>query len=540
MGWRLVAPSHRMFKRTPRFIFSILTFSILTFFMLNAMLINASYADDVQLLRLTPSEKTVQLKAFVPESVVSSTKILNLELRQAIDLALANNYQLQFSSLEPELAEQALKLAQSVHEAEFFVGYSQSQGRTQAGLMDLHEDSEQAAVSAGFRGTSSMGTRWTLGVDVNSFDVAQSDTQDTSGYFGRVEVVQPLLKGAGFASANAEVRLAKNGREIGKLQLEQALTSVVLEVVGAYLDVYAAEQGLAIAKQNSELAKHTLNEERERHTLGRIASADLFRPDATYALRQDAVIRAEQNLRVRENNLKTLISNDQQNLLNYRINVGRLPHFENKLFNASDDFNRALQARPDYHIAKLKQGNSLTRFTRDKRDRLPQLDLVLRYQQSGLSDDLSLGSAYDNYRDDGEVGHYVGISFSMPITNKRGRAQARSSQIRSNQSRIELKRFEQKILLDLDTAAFRVNNEKLRAEAAKRSVDLANKTLKAEEEKMAVGRSTSFYVLDLQSRLAAAQSQQLGAEVSYLKSVAEYFRQNGSILSTYGIKVADL
>ncbi|WP_370977786.1 TolC family protein [Agaribacterium sp. ZY112] len=466
-------------------------------------------------------------------------KVIALELKQAIDLALANNYQLQFSSLEPELAKQALDLARAVHEPEFFASYSQSQGRTQAAIVDLPKGSEQEVAATGLRGQSSLGTRWNLGVDATAFDASVPSAQG-SGYFTSVEVVQPLLKGAGRAAANSDVRLAKNGEKISRLQLEQALMHIVVDVVFAYVDVYAAEQSLVIAKQNRDLAKQTLDEERERHRLGRAASSDLYRPDATYALRQDAVIRAEQNLRFRENRLKALISNEQQDLLTYSIDVGQLPRFKHQMFDAASDFEQALKMRPDFRIAELQKNNSQVELDRDKRNRLPQLDLVLRYQGSGLSGDADFSSAYDNYRANGQDGHYLGVNFSVPITNKRGRSQTKLSEIKLSQSRIELKRFEQQILLDLDTSAFQVENERLRVEAAKRSVLLAEQTLKAEEEKMAVGRSTSFYVLDLQSRLAAAQSQHLSAEASYLKSVAEYFRQNGSILKTYGIEVASL
>ena len=124
----------------------------------------------------------------------------------------------------------------------------------------------------------------------------------------------------------------------------------------------------------------------------------------------------------------------------------------------------------------------------------------------------------------------------MPILNKAAKSRVAQSRLQVRQADLQLKQLERQVLLDLDFAAYTVNSNWRRLEAAEKTVELAQKTLAAEEEKMNVGRSTSFYVLDLQSRLAFAKSQKVNAVASYVKSVVEYHRQRGDLLQQYDIR----
>ncbi|WP_096087689.1 TolC family protein [Agaribacterium haliotis] len=459
----------------------------------------------------------------------SQQQIFKIDLEQAISLAFSSSYQLKLAEFNPEYAQQDLELAKARHDAEFFSSYNEGDGKTSSELFSAPSASAQKSAASGLRGLLPTGTKWRLGVDARSYESGEILLPDASGYYSSLEIIQPLLKGAWLASAYSDVRLQQNNQKLAQLQFKDDMMSLVKDVVAAYVDMYAAQQGLNIAIENRDLAKQTLEQEQERHRLGKVAQSDLYRPDATYALREDAVIRAEQLLRLQENSLKALLFSDLDAVMG-RVQVATLPAIIEVDVDTKADFDQALALRPDFNIAQLQQQNRQTELKRDQRNRLPQLDLVMRYQQSSETAERGLDQAYEAYRGEHEAGHYVGLNFSVPLTNKQGRAQARRSQLALRQAQLQIKQLEQRILLTLDTAAYRLRQDWKRVEAAKRSVQLAQLTLNAEEEKMAVGRSNNFFVLDLQSRLAAARSQQVSADASYIKSYVEYLRQNGRIL----------
>ena len=150
------------------------------------------------------------------------------------------------------------------------------------------------------------------------------------------------------------------------------------------------------------------------------------------------------------------------------------------------------------------------------------MDLVGRYTETGFSDDGELSAARAALGDDPGLGRSIQLSFSVPLTNRSARAAVRSSKYQLRQAEIDQSSMRYQIQLEVDTAAFAVNNSWQRVQAAERSVELAEKTLSAEEEKLAAGKSSSFFVLDLQGQLAAAKNQRVNAVASYYIAQSQY------------------
>ena len=74
-------------------------------------------------------------------------------------------------------------------------------------------------------------------------------------------------------------------------------------------------------------------------------------------------------------------------------------------------------------------------------------------------------------------------------------------------------------------------------EAARQERILQEQILDAEKEKLGVGASTTYLVIQYQRDLVQARSSETTAEVSYRKARAALDRAIGSILSEYSIDV---
>ena len=74
-------------------------------------------------------------------------------------------------------------------------------------------------------------------------------------------------------------------------------------------------------------------------------------------------------------------------------------------------------------------------------------------------------------------------------------------------------------------------------QATRQSRIYAEAALDAEQKKYAVGKSTTFTVLQLQNNLTTARSQEIRALADYNKALASLAAEEGSTLDRNGIKL---
>jgi outer membrane protein TolC len=105
------------------------------------------------------------------------------------------------------------------------------------------------------------------------------------------------------------------------------------------------------------------------------------------------------------------------------------------------------------------------------------------------------------------------------------------------QARLRIKNQEQELTLELGDAVRAVETNYLRTQAYRTARELAQKKLEAELEKLAVGMSTNYLVLQFQRDLANAQTLELKALTDYKISQASLDRVMGVGRERQNIKV---
>jgi outer membrane protein TolC len=98
------------------------------------------------------------------------------------------------------------------------------------------------------------------------------------------------------------------------------------------------------------------------------------------------------------------------------------------------------------------------------------------------------------------------------------------------QAIVALKRLEQNILLEADTAAGQIDTTRKRIEASRAARIFAEKTLEAGQARLASGTTTTFEVLQFQRDLAQAQINEIRAVTDHNKAIATYARLTGTTL----------
>ena len=456
---------------------------------------------------------------------------LSLNLQEAITLALAKDYGIQVAKFNPDIAQYRVDEQTGAFEPVVGMRYRYQQTDQFSNDYQSVDDQNKVDTAAIFlRGDTPWGTTYKLEVNGNT-----SDSNSIHSGLARnvIEITQPLLKGFGYNDNYAAVRLAENNHQVAQFNFSQTVMRTVRAVVNAYTDLYAAQESLKVAIQSRDLAGRLVSDNQKRVAIGKISESSVLQAQARFASRQQRVISAERLVQINMNRLKLFIADQSDDFLALNLSIKPLP--QAKLFTPEivEDYQLALKARPDYQRAKLEINSQEVIVKREQRRNLPQVDLSLGYEQIGRSNQASFSSAFDNQIADSA---YVGLSFSMPLTNRSAKAREKSAELSLQQQQIEMKRFERDILAELDNAIITAKADWQRIEAANEALNLAQKTLTAEEKKHKVGRSQAFFLLDIQRQLAEAELSKVRAVSDYYKSYVNYEFSKGNILNFYGIK----
>ncbi|HEV2395834.1 MAG TPA: TolC family protein, partial [Candidatus Sulfotelmatobacter sp.] len=102
------------------------------------------------------------------------------------------------------------------------------------------------------------------------------------------------------------------------------------------------------------------------------------------------------------------------------------------------------------------------------------------------------------------------------------------------------RQVQEQVMLDIRNAVHQLEEAKLSIVAGKESLDLANKTMAAEQRKYELGSSTIFLVLEAQTEVADAEQTLLQAEIGYQLAVAAVDHATGEMLEPYHVQIAEL
>jgi outer membrane protein TolC len=218
----------------------------------------------------------------------------------------------------------------------------------------------------------------------------------------------------------------------------------------------------------------------------------------------------------------------------------------------------AMENRPELRASRIGLKNQELNLTYARNQLLPGLNLTASYWSPGVSGEQIIylnnnpltgviigripgGSSaamkdafnfkYQNWS--------VGLTLTLPLNNFLSRAMYAQAKLNMEQSLLNLKSQEQQIFLEIKNAVRAVETNYKRVQAYRVARELADQKLAAEEEKLKVGLSTNYMVLQYQRDLSTARSTELRAIVDYNLSAAALDRALGLSLKNKDMKVSD-
>jgi outer membrane protein TolC len=128
---------------------------------------------------------------------------------------------------------------------------------------------------------------------------------------------------------------------------------------------------------------------------------------------------------------------------------------------------------------------------------------------------------------------------NFPIKNHAAEANLGDALVSRRRDQYQQRQTQQAITLEVTNAVHQLEESLLTIEAAKLSLDLAQKNQQAEQRKYELGNQTIFFVLEAQTELAQAEQALVQAQVGYQLALAALDHATGDLLSRHHVQIED-
>lgn len=364
----------------------------------------------------------------------------------------------------------------------------------------------------------------------------------------RINFSQPLLKDFGFRLGRREIIVAKYNRDVSEENFQKQLEDLIYSVESIYWNLVYSRENLKVKQQSLRLAQELLEKNKIEIEAGTLPPIERLTAEAEVSTREADIIEAEAMVKNYEDQLKTILNlaAEYPDLKKVKVIPLDLPDIKKKEISYEEALRIAFQKRPDLQAAKIDLENRQFTLSYAKNQLLPDLRLHFAYWSPGISGDQIL------YKDNNAltgiiVGRIQGrktdalkdalnfrfknwsaaVVVSLPINSVFTRAYYAQAKLSLDQAQLRLKNQEQLISLEISNAVRAVETNYQRAQAYRAARELAEKKLEAEQEKLKVGLSTNYLVLQYQRDLANSMTMELKALIDYNLSLANLDRVMG-------------
>jgi outer membrane protein len=482
---------------------------------------------------------------------------LTLGLDDTIRLALTNNTNIRIQEEQVETAKDALERALGVFDpnvqGNFLSNRQLSPQYLELGSGSTILNSLSQSTTVTFTQNFETGTQFQAIFSSDKF------TSNSSFFFFSpafstgltFNVTQPLLKGGGWFVNRAPIVVAQRGIAQSRASFEAQVNDLLLQVVNDYWNAIQARENITVQKESLDEAQKSYDRDKHSLELGALPPLDIYRSESQVAARRVSEIQAEYTLKQMEDQLRRDIGADiDDNIRALDLNLSEKPEPSGELM--SIDIPTALQKafnyRPELESVRQQLAADDTNIRVAHNGLLPNLSLLGGYTTSGLNNILLNGNlAAGTYGDAvgqmfgfGYPTYQFGLTLSYSFRNRAAQATMGDALSAKRRDLYSERQVHEQITQSVTNAVHQLEEAKLSMEAANVALDLAKKTLQAEQHKYELGAETVFFVLEAQTELTQAEQTFLQSQVSYQMATAQVEHDTGGLLSRFQVQISGL
>ncbi len=468
-----------------------------------------------------------------------------MSLEDCIQVALGHNLDLQIERINPQVSLYNLNAAYAGYDVSFNAGgthsFSDSGSYFQNGVVYLGTKQNGNSFDSGFTGLLPWGLNYNVSGNISDTYGETGGIVPFENSVGQMKLTmtQPLLKNFWIDSTRLNIKVAKNRLKYSEQGLRQQLITSVTAVVNAYYELIYAQQNVQVQQQALALAQTQLDQDNQRVQIGTLAILSVQQDESQVATARANLISAQSTLDTDQNILKHLLTDDFSRWHSNDIQPTETLTAPVQSFDLQDSWNKGLTERPDLLQAKLNVEAQGIQLKYNKNQLFPELDLVGSYGwtgQSGLPNG-EYSDVFGQLQEGNRPFYTYGATISMPLGNIGARNQYKNAKATLQQVLLQLKQLEQNIMELIDNAVKVAQSNYQSVQATKQARIYAEAALDAQQKTYAVGKTTTFEVLQYQNNLTAARSQEIRALANYNEALANLADQEGITLERYNVNL---
>jgi HAE1 family hydrophobic/amphiphilic exporter-1 len=361
------------------------------------------------------------------------------------------------------------------------------------------------------------------------------------------------------------VRRSEIALDMSREQFRGSLTGIAASVEDLYWNSAATLAAVRVAQKSLRTAQDLVEQTRVQQEVGVVAAIAVTQAEAGVAEREVLLIQAENRAASARDALLDAVLAPSAKVFEERQLIPQAPLFQSYDVDMDRAIATALRNRAE--IVRSRQAVEMSEVEADfaRNQARPRFDLVAAYGMSGLSgpskgDPIQLrdpnnlaatittvlpdqgrsGDAFDSFfRGDGAKSYSFGVRFEAPLGNRTAESRAVQRRIDVRRAQLGLKKQEQAVIREVRDAVRGLLAAARAVDAARRRRIAADESLRAEQERLRLGDSTPFQVLQFDEDLAEAEQQLIGALQGHANAITALERVQGTLLETRGILVEE-
>jgi outer membrane protein len=371
-----------------------------------------------------------------------------------------------------------------------------------------------------------------------------------------VTLTQPLLRGFGRDVNLRYLKIARIDEKISRLGFYQQLISTVYGISRLYYDLVSLNENVQVKRENLTAARKLLEDDKAQLEQGTLAPLDVTQAQALVTSSQLDLIQAEGLVRQQEVILKSQLSRRgtaDPSLASFPI----IPT-DPIVVPEKDDLQpvealaaTAMTTRPDLAEAALQVESGRISVNASQNQVRPELDITANFQTRGSSESpfTVVGTPgtglITSPADLGGAGlrlsrvYQAGIQFNLPLRNRAAQADAARDILQLRQAEARTQRVENEVREEVENALIALQTARTALQAASESRVYQDQLVKAETDRLSVGASTNFLVIQQESYLAQARSTEVAARSVWIKARVALDRAVGDLLEKNNISFDD-
>src|SRR6266481_1229240 len=490
---------------------------------------------------------------------VSNGKLV-LSLDDSIRLALLNNTDVRLDHSQIEFAQNNLHRTHGPFDPLLTSSFADNRTKTPAITQTQGAaipDTLSQTTAFGYAQTFQTGTNFQTSLNTNKLSTNNSLSlvNPSIATYLQFTLTQPLLRNFGLFPNRAPILIAQRNLKQARGLFQGEVNDIILRTVVNYWSVILARESLTVQRKSLEEAQKSYDHDKKALGLGALPPLDIYRSESQVASRRVGVIQAEYALKQAEDQFRQIVGADLDpairvldlELIDQPEPLGDLPNTD-----IATALARALANRPEFEAAhqQLASDELIVRLAHNSLK--PDLELSGFYLgngvagnqfntanppqligKTGLGDSLSqtLRFTYPAYG--------AALSLNLPVRNHSAEANLADADASRRRDQYRERQTNQNITLEVTNAVHALEQAKLSMEASKVALDLAQKSLRADERKYELGAETVFFVLDSQIVLAQAELNLIQAQINFQVAVAQVDHATGDLLDHHHVQILD-